>query len=69
MFWWVIYSNGSERWLLGPFDNDTDARQKGDEKKLPYTLHELPTKDESRATRMIRAKSVELDRGMFRHNG
>jgi len=53
---WVVGSFNGKITLLGPFNTDDDARSSGLEKfDHIIDIHKLPTRDESKATRMVKA--------------
>lgn len=44
--------------LLGPFSTEPLAERRGDELETEYKIIKLPTRDPSRASRMLKAKRV-----------
>ena len=44
--------------LLGPFSTESSAERRGDELETEYKIISLPTRDPSRASRMLKAKRI-----------
>ncbi len=63
MWWWVLAQKEvGKRFILGPFEGEVSARNKAESLSYPYKLFELPTRSEGRATRMIKAELLKVDR-------
>ena len=61
MHWWTLIHKDGKKFILGPFENDVSARERAEKMSPHYSLHELPTRDENKATRMIKARSLNTE--------
>lgn len=62
MWWWALLIMEGKRRLIGPFNDDVEARQKAQRFTNNFQLHEFPTVDENKATRMLKAKLESTER-------
>ena len=64
-FWWIVGLHGGKPVLLGPKLTEEDAERIGMEKlEGDYKVVELPTKNESKATRLIKARRLHEGLGL-----
>lgn len=60
MYYWISATKEGRKILLGPYKTEDEATEKGMEKlDISFDVIPLPTSDESRATRMLKAKILE----------
>lgn len=57
MFWWIVTTFKGQPVILGPYTSEEEASQVGFEKLGGnFESYELPTRDKSKATSMIKAR-------------
>ena len=54
-YWWILAYKEGNPFIVGPYETDVEAHEQGKKAGVPYSLRELPTRDENRATRMVKA--------------
>ncbi len=62
MHWWALILKEGKKLILGPFEDDVSAREKAEKMSPQFSLIELPTRDENKATRMIKAKHLSMEK-------
>ena len=62
MYWWIIAHKDGKKFIVGPYESDVDAHEAGKRTQGVYSVKELPTRDENRATRMIKAMWMSPDK-------
>ncbi len=65
-YYYIITKAGGELFVLGPYNSENEARQKGFEKLsgILYDIKKYPTRDLSRATRMAKYGRFDDDDDM-----
>jgi len=53
-YWWAIIQKEGKTFVSGPYMSNAEAHQRGSQFGTVKALAELPTRDENRATRMIK---------------
>lgn len=53
-YWWAIIQRDGKTFVSGPYMSNAEAHQKGSKFGTVKALAELPTRDENKATRMIK---------------
>lgn len=59
-YYWVHFIQDEKPFILGPFGNEAKARLEAGRYTKDYALHELPTRDDAAASRMIKARRAEV---------
>ncbi len=59
-YWWAFMEIDGKPFIQGPYMSETKARWEAKNMTSEYRLYELPTRDDARASRMIKAKRAEV---------
>lgn len=60
MYWWIKTAHEGRLVILGPYNSEEEASQFGFQKLgSDFETYDLPTRDKSRATSMIKARILQ----------
>lgn len=60
-YWWCVSNKDGKAFLTGPYESEAEASTKGSKFGEIALLAELPTRNEDRATRIIKHRMTRTD--------